>query len=103
MNGTTTSLNPVVGLRFHDPWNETYKLLKVLSNLLSMGAEWAWKTREGGTVCVLQDASLNVLFGARTNRSPTLNCESVKSLGFHIGQHVGYPYHWLFGFVTSPI
>jgi len=67
VKGTTTNLNPVVGARFQEPWKVTYKLLDVASNLLSMGAEWAWKVRAGGVDTPLQLASLNVLFGAITN------------------------------------
>jgi hypothetical protein len=65
-NGTATSLNPVGGFRFHEPWNETYIVLKLESNLESSGAKWAGKLSRGGVERVMQVESLNVLFGVKT-------------------------------------
>lgn len=99
--GTCTSLKPVVGERFQDPWKLTYKLAFAPSNLLSIGAECAMKMSDGSVIFVLQVASENVVFGERTKGSP--DWRPVKSLASHTWKHVGYPYQLLFGVEMSPM
>jgi hypothetical protein len=59
--------------------------------------------KEGGVDTPTQLESLKVALGAITNWSPTFNETSVKSEGFQTVKQVGYPNHFLFSLVTSPM
>jgi hypothetical protein len=78
---TATSLKPVTGERFQEPWYVMYIVLESASNLQSIGAEWGKRVILGATAFWLQVSSLKVPLGVGVKKSPTLKDLSVKSDG----------------------
>ena len=60
------------------------------SKVFQMGAEWAMKLRRGGMDLPMQEASVKVVLGVRTNWEPVLRPEEdEKEVGSQTVKQVG--------------